>query len=238
MQATGSHQKIKALFCLSLNLLMTVACHNNSAFDKAKARYQGTTVTSVAKVGTGLSYFSPDTLNPTWQADSQNPVVTIPNFTLLDQEGRERTASLFDDKITIVGFFFASCSGFCPFLVEGMKSIEKELGPLASQVQFVALSVNPEDDTPQRLKAYAKERKLDTDSSWTLLTGQRETIYNLAKKTFASQVFRRASPNANFVHSEHVYIIDANHHLRGILNGTRIDIRHDAKRIVQQLLER
>ncbi|HET9239315.1 MAG TPA: SCO family protein [Oligoflexus sp.] len=232
MQALGDYKKIAWMLLVILN----PGCKAGpDVFETAIARHKATLVDQVNSPATGLPYFTVETLNPVWQLSAATPIVTMPALKLTDQDGKVRDSSLFDERITVIGFFFASCSGFCPFLVEGMKKIEKETEAISDKVRFVAFSVNPEQDTPARLKAYAKERGLNTDKTWTLLTGDRETIYSLAKKTLVSQVFRRASAANSFVHSEHLYVIDGQRHLRSVLNGTRVDVSRDAKMVIRQL---
>lgn len=233
MQTLGSSQKI----IFGFSLLAAIACQRKQdVFEAAIARHQGTLVDQVNTPGEGLPYFTPQTLNPIWTPAEKSAVVSIPNFKLLDQDGKFQDSSLFENKITVIGFFFASCSGFCPFLIEGMKSVEREVASLAGDVQFVAFTVNPDEDTPGRLKTYAQQKDLDTSKNWTLLTGDLKTITSLAKDTFASQMFKRPTATPSFVHSEHLYVIDQHKKLRGILNGTRVDVKRDAKLIVSQLV--
>jgi len=186
-------------------------------------------VDQVNTAKTGLPYFTVETLNPTW--NSSDKIVTVPEFTLIDQNNQPRDASLFDGKVTVIGFMFASCQGFCPFVVEGMKSIDREF---PGRAQFVTFTVDPENDTPGELKAYAKRKGLSEDR-WTLLTGDKTTIFSLAKKTFASQAFRKPGTEPNFIHSEHLYVIDGDRRLRGILNGTRIDVSREARLVLAGL---
>lgn len=183
----------------------------------------------------GLPFFTLNSLNPIWQITPKTPIVSIPAFQLIDQDGRPRDQTLFQNKISVVGFMFTSCQGFCPFLMEGMKAVEREAGQMAARVQFIAFTVNPDEDTPERLKAYSIEKQINTETSWTLLTGNKATIYALAQKTFATEASRRATGPAGFVHSERLYVIDEESRLRGILNGTRVNLRSDAKAMLNQL---
>lgn len=209
-------------------------CNKPDEFEVAIGKHRSTLVDQVNAAGAGAPYFTVETLNPVWNITARTPLVRLPDFRLQDQDGKTRDATLFDGGITIVGFIFASCSGFCPFLVEGMKKIEKEMKNAKTPVHFVAFTVNPEDDSPEKLKLYAKQKNLDTKESWTLLTGDKDTIYSLAKKTFASQAFRRAGPNGSFVHSEHLYVIDGQRYLRGILNGTRVNVAQDMQDLLKK----
>lgn len=219
-----------------LIVLAACACYQTESFEAATAQHRGTLVDQVNTAGEGAPHFTVQTLNPTWDVSQPDTLVSIPALELIDQDGKARNQSLFFGKISFIGFFFATCHGFCPFLIEGMKAVENELATQTDAIQFVALSVNPSEDTPARLRAYANERDLATAKSWVLLTGEQEVIYALAKNTFASQVFKRPMQETNFVHSEHLYVIDGDGYLRGVLNGTRTDLRRDAKRLSELLL--
>jgi len=217
-------------------LLASTACHKTDSFDAEIAKQRGTLVDQVNVVGTAAPFFTIKTLNPIWADDGKTPIVRIPKLSLIDQDGRRRDQTLFTGKITFVGFIFTSCQGFCPFLVGGMQGVERDLSGRSGSIQFVALSVDPKNDTPERLHDYARRHKLAVGKSWTLLTGDKQTIYSLARATFASQVFKRATAEPNFVHSEHLYVLDAQGRLRGVLNGTRTDLKRDARKLVEQLL--
>jgi protein SCO1/2 len=188
-------------------------------------------VDHVSDPGHGLPHYSVQTLNPTWDTSQPSKLVTIPSFKLVDQNGAEIDERIFDGKITVVGFMFTACQGFCPFVVEGMKSIERDF---KTKAQFIALSVDPENDSVAQLKSYTKRHGL-TSSNWHLLTGDKDTIYGLAKRTFASQAFKKPSKDPNFIHSEHLYVIGPDRRLRGVLNGTRIDVKRDARAVITEL---
>lgn len=215
-------------------LMALISCKKQDEFQEAISKHRHSLVDQVNPPGVGVPYYTIETLNPVWKISDKTPLISIPPLLLKDQNGRTRDQSMFQGKISIVGFIFTSCSGFCPFLVEGMKSIEKEVTSLGKDVQFVGLTVDPENDSPQRLQAYAEQKNLSGDR-WLLLTGDKETIYGLARQTFASQVFRRKSVTPSFVHSEHLYVIDQKGYLRGILNGTRVDVKKDARTLLSQL---
>jgi protein SCO1/2 len=83
--------------------------------------------------------------------------------------------------------------------------------------------------------AIAGDRQSDSrstadDTRWTFLTGDRATIYSLASDTFRAEAFRR-SVKDRILHTEHFYFIDGERQLRGILNGTRLDVVEEAKKL-------
>ncbi len=230
MQATRQGAKL-----ILLGFVVCLGCTKQKSFDKAIAEHRNTLVDQVNPVLSGAPFFTIKTLNPVWNVTEKTPIVESPEFNLVDQDGNKRDAGMFKGKVSIVGFMFASCKGFCPFLVESMKGVEQAIKDRSEPVQFVAITVDPSEDTPEVLKTYAAGHNLDTETRWSLLTGDQDTIYKLARETFASQVFKRQTEDPNFVHSEHLYVIDKGGRLRGILNGTRVDVGRDAQSLLAQL---
>lgn len=227
-------QSKKTITLLSIIMLLQLSCSSkNESFDLAIERSKKGTVHFVPKIAEGLPYFQPNTLTPIWDTQSQ-AIVTIPDFELIDQDGKKVTQNIFRNKKSIVGFIFTSCGGFCPLLIQKLKTLEKKISPI-SNIQIVVFSVDPKIDTPSVLKTYAKAHRLDR-KNWKLITGDKETIYNLVKNTFASEVRRVQNKNLRiFAHTEHFYMIDKNAHLRAILNGTRLDLEEHTLKIAKKL---
>ena len=195
-----------------------------------RAKSQAPSVSAVNAAARGLPFFLPKTLSPVWEAKEE--IVKMPTFQLVDQDGKLRDQTMFEGKVSLVAFFFATCSGFCPALIDKLKEIES-VAKDQPNLQFVVMTVDPERDTAERLKLYAKNRRL-SDKNWVLLTGDRSTIFSIAKDTFVSEAFKRAS-GKSFVHSEHFYLIDQVGRLRTVLNGTRIDVPSKAKLALAEL---
>lgn len=212
----------------------------SQSFEEAMAKHRNSDLVLVPKVGEGLPFYTPKTLTPVWDLSQSPGIVEIPDFRLVDQDGKTVDQKIFEGTVTIVGFIFTSCAGFCPILIRDMQAIEREMKVKGQNARFVVFSVDPEFDTPERLAQYAKIHKIATDKNWTLLTGAKETLYRLAKETFASEVRKLESPtNENmrkFAHTEHFYVIDQRRRLRSIVNGTRIDVTERAPAAVAQLL--
>jgi protein SCO1/2 len=80
-------------------------------------------------------------------------------FTLVNQDGRKTTDADFKGKYRIVYFGFANCPDICPTdlarIGQAMKLFEKSDAGRAAKVQPIFISVDPERDTPARLKEYA-----------------------------------------------------------------------------------
>lgn len=225
----------KAAAIIALTLAFVLSPERALAVDSFQAAIQKQRqagVDQVSPVNKGLPYFSPKTLNPTWEGAAGADKVAIPPIRLRNQEGAVVTESLFQGRTTFVAFIFTSCSGFCPFLLSNLKKVAQTYPD--PNLQFVAISVDPEIDTPERLKSYQKRLKLD--SRWTLLTGEEPMLRKLIKETFVSQAFQRKNTEErNFAHSEHFYVIDKNGYLRAVLNGTRLDTTETSGTVIAKL---
>jgi protein SCO1/2 len=101
---------------------------------------------------------------------------TIPNVTLLDQDGKKvRFASFIDSgKPVVIDFIYTTCTTICPVLSAGFSSIRNRLGKDAGSVQLVSISIDPENDRPEQMKQYLSMFK--AGAGWDFLTGSREDI--------------------------------------------------------------
>jgi protein SCO1/2 len=73
---------------------------------------------------------------------------------LPDADGRARTLADWKGKVVIVFFGYTQCPDFCPTTLAELAQIKKSLGAEGDRVQVVFVTVDPERDTPQVLKAY------------------------------------------------------------------------------------
>lgn len=209
----------------------------NSSFESAIRDAKVASLTEVHEQSSGVPFYSIRTLDPNWQESGATPIVRIDSLNLIDQDGTRITESIFDNKISFVAFFFSSCAGFCPTFLQNLQHVEEQLKKLnlkdLPETQFVAISVDPDRDQPQQLKAYFK--KMGFQSSWTLLTGDKENIFALARETFASEAFQLPKSKNQFSHSEHFYVLDSKRRLRGVLKGTRVDVAEKAQDLLTAL---
>ena len=101
----------------------------------------------------------------------------FPNLPVVNQNGE--TLKFYDDliknKIVIVMFIYTSCTDICPLTTARMTLIEDKLGPeIGRDIFIVSMTVDPEVDTPEKLKAYSKS--FATGPGWTFVTGKPEDI--------------------------------------------------------------
>jgi len=95
---------------------------------------------------------------------------TVPDVKLLDpNRAQVSLRRQLDDKPVIMNFIFTSCGAICPVMSTTFSEVQKALGPERNTVRMVSISIDPEHDTPEALKIYAK--RYGAGPQWQMLTG-------------------------------------------------------------------
>ena len=101
----------------------------------------------------------------------------VPNLPVVSQDGRvfQFYEDLIKDKIFVISFFYASCTQICPLATARLSELQDSLGDsVGREIFFYTISVDPENDTPERLKKYAEA--MQAGPGWLFLTGLPEDI--------------------------------------------------------------
>jgi len=96
---------------------------------------------------------------------------------LINQDGKKVHfyTDVLKGKTVVVNAFFTTCTSVCPPMNRNMEKIQEALGDrVGKDVFFVSITVDPEVDTPVRLKEYAK--KFHAGPGWMFLTGKKENL--------------------------------------------------------------
>lgn len=141
----------------------------------------------------------------------------VRNFTLTNQLGKQVSLSDLDGKIIVADFFFTSCPIVCPTLTRNMKRLQDAFSKTDTIIQFLSFSVDPKRDSAAQLKKYADKFGINHDN-WWLLTGDKEEIYDIAKKEFKANI-ADTNIDTNFIHTEYFFILDKDRVVRGWYNG-------------------
>lgn len=144
---------------------------------------------------------------------------TISDFSLTDQNGSGISDKTIEKKIHVANFIFTKCGNICPVMTKNMKAVEKEFLN-DTDIIILSFSVTPWIDTVSALKKYADDNSIQS-SNWHLLTGDKAAIYTLARQSyFAEEDLGFTKDSTDFLHTEHVLLIDKTKRIRGIYNGT------------------
>ncbi len=109
--------------------------------------------------------------------------------------------------VLVMVMIYTSCQAACPRLVADMRNIQKNVSEEANgETKYVFVSIDPEVDTPERLKAFAKENQMD-DDQWLFLRGDLEDTREFAAVLAVN--YKRISP-MDFSHSNTISVFDKN----------------------------
>lgn len=121
------------------------------------------------------------------------------------EEGENIELKDLQGKVVAMVMIYTSCQAACPRLVADMRHIEKEIPDhKKDQVQYVFVSIDPEVDTPERLKAFAKENLME-DNKWLFLRGSEEDTREFAAVLAVN--YKRISP-IDFSHSNIISVFN------------------------------
>jgi protein SCO1/2 len=138
----------------------------------------------------------------------------VQDFQLFDEDGREFSLKELEGDIWIANFFFTTCGDICPMMTKHMAALHRSFA-LLEGVTLVSVTVNPEFDSADVLKQYAKKYHADT-RKWHFLTGTREQITDLAVKSF-----KLGSVDEPVFHSAKFALVDRRGLIRGYYDGVQ-----------------
>jgi len=147
------------------------------------------------------------------------PVIgRVPEFTLVDSGGQSFGSKELRGQVYIASFFFTSCRSICPAIMRGMTKLQDGFNERGIKgVRLVSITVDPEHDTPEVLRAYAKELGADP-ARWTFLTGDPATIRTVVVDDFKTPLEEAsgAPPEPlDIAHTGKVVLVDASGGIRG-----------------------
>jgi protein SCO1/2 len=143
-----------------------------------------------------------------------------PALALTTQEGERLALSDLGGKVALVTYIYTSCTDTCPLLTGKLAGVRDKLGAeLGAQAHFLSVTVDPERDTPDVMRAYGQRFRADP-AGWSFLTGTPEEV---AEVTGAYGIFVRRTPRADVDHTFLTSLIDRHGTLRVQYLGTRFD---------------
>jgi protein SCO1/2 len=136
----------------------------------------------------------------------------VPDFALYNQDSLLITNQDYLGKVYVVEFFFTSCPTICPVMSRNLVELQEEFREY-EDFGLASITINPDYDTPTVLKEYAEEYGI-TDMDWHLLTGNRDSIYQLANKGFNIYAAQAPGVPGGFEHSGLFALVDKEGYLR------------------------
>jgi len=143
----------------------------------------------------------------------------VPDFEFTDQDNQLISNSNYDNKVYVVEFFFTSCPTICPRMNENMVKIQNEFYGNPS-FGIASVSIDPERDSPEVLKAYAAEKGA-TLKNWHFLTGDKNEVYAFSNDGFRLYAGENKDVEGGFEHSGLFALVDKEGFIRSrtVMNG-------------------
>lgn len=170
------------------------------------------------------------------RAGAFEPPRSAPDFALRVPDGGEFRLSRHRGKVVVLTFGYTHCPDVCPTVLAELAQIRARLGRDGTRVQVVYVSVDPQRDTPVRLRAYTEM----FDKTFLGLTGSTEQL-GAVWKAYGVSIARReipgGGPDAYGVHhTASVYLIDGVGRLRVMAPfGTPVDdVLHDVRALLKE----
>jgi protein SCO1/2 len=132
----------------------------------------------------------------------------IPRFELTAQDGQPFHSPILAGKIWVADFIYTTCPGPCPRMTSQMREVEDAVLKIPD-VRFVSFTVDPAEDTPPVLAAYAKLHGA-SPARWYFLTGPVATLQMLDR-----DAFKLGNIDGTLQHSTRFVLVDGQGRIRG-----------------------
>jgi len=158
-----------------------------------------------------------------------NPPQPTPDFTLTDQSGQKVSMADQRGKLVLVTFLYTNCPDVCPLITQNLNQALQMLGPKRDDVRVLAVSVDPEGDTPESVDKYAKAHHLLPEFHY--LIGTRDELIQVWKDYDVAAV---ASDPELVDHTAYTMLVDRSGEGRVIYDASvkAKDVVHDVDELL------
>jgi protein SCO1 len=142
----------------------------------------------------------------------------VPGFVFTDHYGKTVTESDVKGKVYVTEFFFTTCKTICPVMNGYLDNV---YDAFRNDKDFLILShtVDPETDSVAQLRRFAEIHGVG-DRRWLFLTGDKPSLYRLARKGYLLSVDEGNGGEEDFIHTQNFALVDGDRRIRGFYDGT------------------
>jgi len=150
----------------------------------------------------------------------------LPPFELTAQSGQPFDSKSLAGNVWVADFIFTTCPGPCPRMSSQMRGVQSAVANLPD-VKLVSFTVDPKNDTPAALAAYAN-RYHASPGRWFFLTGEQAALENICRNGF-----KLGDVDGSLVHSTRFVLVDRHTRVRGFYSpaedGAVARLLHDIR---------
>jgi protein SCO1 len=158
---------------------------------------------------------------------------TIADFEFTNQDGKSFSSKEIEGKIWVAEYFFTTCGSICPKMNKQMIRVQDHF-KTDKELVILSFTVNPEVDTVAQMKRHADQLGAMLPQ-WQLLTGKKDDLYALARKSFfllkPAEAENMGDAGNDFIHTNNFVLVDQQQRIRGYYDGT------NAKEVDQMMLD-
>ncbi|MEO2167242.1 MAG: SCO family protein [bacterium] len=172
----------------------------------------------------------------TGRDDEPLPVLAqVPPFALIATDGTNFGDQDLAGHPYVADLIFTHCAAICPRMTAEMGRLERETRSIEN-LRFVSVSVDPERDTPDVLRAYAERSGADRER-WVFLTGEKADIWRLASEGYLLPVVEGKPELGDdaIIHSQYFVLVDGTARIRGVYDmrdsEAMLRLRGDIRRL-------
>jgi protein SCO1/2 len=149
-------------------------------------------------------------------------IATVPSFELVDDAGQPFGSRELGGRVWVASFMFTRCTTVCPIITGRMQQLQRRLRQLEPELHLVSFSVDPEYDTPERLRDYARQHHA-SPRLWSFLTGPRAIIRGVVVDGLRAAMGEEVAPDggsAGPFHDAHLVLVDRAGRVRGYYDSS------------------
>lgn len=166
-----------------------------------------------------LEIFGPKEPVPSASGGTPDTVYhTVSDFSFISQDSSLITQETVKGKIYITDFIFTTCKSICPKMSNNLMRVQNAFSDDAD-VMLISHTVDPENDTPPVLAAYAEKHHV-IKGKWFFVTGDKKQLYDVARNSYYITAMEGDGSGDDFIHSEKIVLIDKDRRIRGFYDGT------------------
>ena len=133
----------------------------------------------------------------------------VQSFSFQNHDGKTVSLESLKGQVWVADFIFTNCKTICPPMTSHMAELQKQMEEENLQARIVSFSVDPENDTPEKLKKFAANYPLNFQN-WDFLTGySQEEIEKFALKSFKA-IVKKPEDEDQVIHQSSFYLVDQN----------------------------
>ncbi len=142
--------------------------------------------------------------------------LALPAYELSNLRGEKFGSKDLEGKVYVADFIFTSCPSVCPKLTKTMERIQNRTKNLGTSLQLVSFTVDPENDSPEKLAAFARHYHVNP-TRWSFLTGSLASVEATVIKGFKISMGKEEVGEGLFsiFHGERLVLVDGDANIRG-----------------------